>query len=85
MPTYDYYCEANGRKVEVRHRMSEELTNWGELCQRAELDLGDTPAGSPVRRLISGGAFISSSSLSNPEPSCATGACCPGGVCGLPE
>ena len=85
MPTYDYYCETNGRKVEVRHSMSEELKSWGELCAKAQIDLGDTPADTPVRRLISGGAFISSSSLSNPEPSCATGACCPGGACGLPE
>ncbi|MES9980902.1 MAG: zinc ribbon domain-containing protein, partial [Candidatus Thiodiazotropha sp. 6PLUC5] len=32
MPTYDYRCEANSRVVEVSHRMSEEILNWGELC-----------------------------------------------------
>jgi hypothetical protein len=85
MPTYDYFCEANGRKVEVRHRISDKLSNWGQLCELAHLDPGDTPTDSPVQRLISGGAYISSSSLSNPEPACASGACCPGGVCGLPE
>jgi hypothetical protein len=85
MPTYDYFCEANGRKVEVRHRMSEELKNWGQLCDLAHLEPGDTPVDSPVRRLISGGTFISSTTRSNPEPTCSTGACCPGGVCGLPE
>ncbi len=85
MPTYDYFCTANGRKVEVRHKMSDELKSWGQLCQLAQLDPGDTPADSPVQRLISGGAFISSTSLSNPEPACATGSCCPGGVCGYSE
>ena len=85
MPTYDYYCDTNGQKVEVRHSISEEFKRWGELCDRAQIDPGDTPVDTPVRRLISGGAFISSSSLSNPEPSCATGACCPSGVCGLPK
>ena len=85
MPTYDYLCEANGRKVEVRHSMSEMLENWGQLCELAQLDPGDTPVNTPVRRLISGGAFISRSSLSNPEPACSSGSCCPGGFCGLSE
>ena len=85
MPTYDYYCEANGRKIEVRHRMSDELKSWGQLCELAHLDPGDTPVDSPVQRLISGGTFISSSSRSAPEPACSTGSCCPGGFCGLPE
>lgn len=83
MPTYDYLCEANGRKVEVRHSMSEELKTWGELCDRAGLEPAETPADTPVRRLISGGAFISSGSLTNPEPACASGGCCPGGACGF--
>ncbi len=85
MPTYDYFCDANGQKVEVRHRMSEELTNWGELCAKAGIEVGDTPTETSVRRLISGGALISSSSLSNPEPACSAGSCCPGGVCGIPD
>ena len=38
MPTYDYFCETNGRKVEVRHRMSEEIHNWGELCAMARIE-----------------------------------------------
>lgn len=83
MPTYDYFCETNGKKIEVKHRMSEELKNWGELCEKAGMDVGDTPVEAPVRRLISGGAFISSSSLTNPEPACGTGGCCPGGSCGF--
>ena len=85
MPTYDYFCEANGRQVEVSHKMSENLSSWGELCGQAGIEPGDTPNDSPVKRLITGGAIISSSSRSEPAPACATGACCPGGMCGLPE
>lgn len=84
MPTYDYRCEANGRVVEVSHRMSEEVKTWGELCERAALNPGDTPADSPVKRLATGGNLISKSSLgSGVEPACGTGGCCPGGMCGL--
>ena len=83
MPTYDYFCELNARKVEVSHRMNEVIHNWGELCARAHLEPGDTPAETPVRKLISGGSIISSASLTNPEPPCASGSCCPGGSCGL--
>jgi len=83
MPTYDYLCETNGRKVEVRHGMNEQFKSWGELCEAAHIDPGSTPLDSPVRRLISGGVVISSSALTNPEPACGSGSCCPGGVCGL--
>ena len=83
MPSYDYRCAANGRVVEVRHRISEKLTTWGEVCDRAGVDTGDTAADTPVERLITGGGVVSSSSLSNPEPpSCPPGGC-GGGMCGL--
>jgi hypothetical protein len=85
MPTYDYFCDTNGCKLEVNHKMSESIRSWGELCERANVEPGDTPPDTPVRKLISGGAVISYSSLSNPEPACSTGACCPSGVCGIPE
>ena len=85
MPTYDYYCDTNGRKLEVNHKMSERIYSWGELCEHANVEPGDTPSDTPVRKLISGGAVISVSSLSNPEPACSTGACCPSGVCGIPD
>lgn len=83
MPTYDYRCEANGRVVEVRHGMNEVLSTWGDLCDRAGVDLGETAAETPVKRLITGGNVVSSSVLSNPEaPSCGSGGC-GGGMCGL--
>jgi hypothetical protein len=63
--------------------MSEKLATWGEVCERAGLDLGNTPSDSPVDRLISGGGIVSSGALSNPvAPSCGSGGC-GGGFCGL--
>lgn len=83
MPSYDYRCAANDRVVEVRHSVQEKLHTWGELCDRAGIEAGDTPADSPVDRLITGGGIVSSGALSNPEPpSCGRGGCA-GGVCGL--
>jgi hypothetical protein len=82
MPSYDYRCNANGRVVEVRHSMHDKLTTWGEVCQKAGLEPGDTATDAPVERLISGGGIVSSASLSNPEPPCGSGGCA-GGMCGL--
>ncbi len=88
MPTYDYRCETNDRVIEVSHRMSENLSNWGELCACAGIETGDTPSESPVHRLATGGNIIHSlgSGSSCSTGSCATGSsspCCGGGFCGL--
>jgi hypothetical protein len=84
MPTYDYRCEANGRVVEVRHSMSEQLATWGELCNLTGLEPGATPPDSPVERLITGGQVVRSSSLGDrAAPPCTSGPCCGGGSCGL--
>lgn len=84
MPTYDYRCPANGRVIEVMHRMSETITSWGGLCEKAGIVPGDTPPESPVERLATGGNIISSSNLgSGSAPACPSGGCCPGGSCGL--
>ena len=82
MPTYDYFCDANGRKVEVSHKMSESIANWGELCARSASEPGDTPAETPVKRLITSAAIISNTGSGN-EPPCTTGGGCPGGMCGF--
>jgi hypothetical protein len=82
MPSYDYFCEANGRTVEVRHGINDKLQTWGEVCERAGLELDGVAADSPVNRLISGGSFVSSNALKNPEPACGTGGCS-SGMCGL--
>ncbi|MEI6413774.1 MAG: zinc ribbon domain-containing protein [Pseudomonadota bacterium] len=94
MPTYDYRCDSNDRVVEANHRMSAELSTWGELCQVVGIEPGDTPTDAPVRRLATGGHVISHKSLgSGNAPACGTGACgagfssggggCGGGYCGL--
>ncbi|MET0090680.1 MAG: zinc ribbon domain-containing protein [Candidatus Thiodiazotropha sp.] len=83
MPTYDYLCESNGVRLEVMHKMDKTVETWGELCRLAGSEPGDTPEDAPVRKLITAAAVVNSSSLSNPEPSCASGGCCSGGVCGL--
>jgi hypothetical protein len=85
MPTYDYRCEANGQIVEVKHRMSETVQTWGELCQLAGIEPGDTEPASPVSRLATGGNVVKSGGGRGMEPACASGPCCGGGMCGLPE
>ena len=84
MPTYDYRCDDNGQVLEVNHRMSDSLATWGELCARLGQSPGDTPADAPVHRLATGGNILSGSVRSGGEaPACSSGACCPGGFCGL--
>ena len=83
MPTYDYRCEENGQVVEVKHRMSEQVSTWGELCALADMAVGATPAETPVKKLATGGQVVKSSTLGNKDmPPCATGGCS-GGMCGL--
>ena len=53
MPRYDYRCDANGRVVEVEHPMRETVRTWGELCERAGIEPGDTGTGEPVERQVS--------------------------------
>jgi hypothetical protein len=53
MPRYDYYCEANGKTIEVSHSIKQVLTTWHELCNAANIDPGDTPASAAVRIKIS--------------------------------
>jgi predicted nucleic acid-binding Zn ribbon protein len=81
MPTYDYICEANGRVVEVSHKMSERVASWGELCERAGLAPGKTAPSAPVTKLISGGAVISSGNLGSTERPCDYGTPCGSCAC----
>ena len=85
MPTYDYHCPANGRVIEVSHKMAESVTTWGELCGRAGILLGGTPGKSKVERLITGGNVLTGSLGSSYERPCDTGPCgtpvCGGGGC----
>ncbi len=83
MPTYDYICETNGQVVEVRHKMEEMIETWGDLCQQAGIDPGNTNPDSNVKKLANGGQIINKSSLgSGQAPPCETsGTCCGGGMC----
>ena len=83
MPTYDYLCESNGVRLEVRHKIDETIETWGDLSRIAGVDAGDTPPETPVKKLITAAALVNCRTLSDPEPACATGGCCPGGACGL--
>ncbi len=84
MPTYDYVCEVNAQVLEVKHSMSEAIKTWVELCERAGIDPGDTPADTPVNKLATGGQVVKRSSLgSGAAPACDNGGCCAGGMCGL--
>lgn len=57
MPCYDYFCEANGQTVEVRHGMSVVLETWGEVCYAAQVPMGDTDFMAPVRKVLSAPAI----------------------------
>jgi hypothetical protein len=84
MPTYDYRCDTNGRMVEVIHRMSDRLATWGELCDKAGIEAGDTPRDAPVIRMATGGNLITGTGFGGEvAPACSTGSCCPGGMCGI--
>lgn len=52
MPTYDYFCEANGLTVEVSHPVDTQLRYWAEVCYVAQRGLADTDPMSPVRRVF---------------------------------
>ena len=87
MPTYEYRCEANGRLVEVRHKMAERLSSWGELCERAGITPGKTDPAAPVEKLISAGFINAGTSTGASEAACAAPACgngfCGTGACGI--
>ncbi|MEW5823981.1 MAG: zinc ribbon domain-containing protein [Pseudomonadota bacterium] len=85
MPSYDYRCPANDRVVEVRHGMNDTVNTWGELCQLAGIEPGDTPAQSSVEKVfLTAGGIVGSAALKNPAaPPCMSGGGCAGGMCGL--
>lgn len=83
MPKYDYRCELNGQTVEVSHAMKDTVNTWGELCELAAIDRGETPADSPVHKIISGGFVATGASSPAPRHACSGPACCSGGICGL--
>ena len=83
MPTYEYYCAANRQTVEVIHSMRDELETWGELCELAEIEHGETPIDSPIIRQLSAISSLIPKSGNGPRGG-SGGGCC-GGGCGCKE
>lgn len=81
MPTYDYFCPANEQTVEVQHSFSTTISNWGELCEKAGVEPGNTPGETPVERVISGGTLLVNKPSSKAEPKVGGGGGC-GSGCG---
>ena len=81
MPTYEYYCEANGESVDVIHSMQMELSTWEELSELAEIDCGETPKDAPVIRQLSAIASLIPKGGKGPRGD-SGGGCCGGGGCG---
>lgn len=90
MITYEYFCKENQQTVTVRHSMTEDLKTWGELCEKAEMSLGDTAAEAPVERIIFGGTLalrsgkghpLTGSDIRTTNDECVKPVCCGGGAC----
>lgn len=81
MPFYDYFCEANGQTVEVKHPASVRLKTWKEVCEMAGIKVGNIKPDAGVTRLI-GMAMPSVKSLKSVRPSaCGLGDGGHGGGC----
>lgn len=52
MPRYDYFCDENGRTLEVIHAMALQVSNWGELCGLAGAQVGSTDPNASVHKII---------------------------------
>ncbi len=76
MPYYEYQCATNGEIVEVRHGMSERLTTWGQLVDRAAVDPGDTPKDAPIQRIMSTTVAVTATSGQANFQGCGTGCAC---------
>jgi hypothetical protein len=81
VPTYEYHCAANGRSLEVKHRMSETLSTWGELCTAAGLASDGTPADSPIAKVLAP-TFVAGGGKSEVSPPASGGGGhCHSGMC----
>jgi predicted nucleic acid-binding Zn ribbon protein len=76
MPYYEYRCASNGRTVEVRHGMNEQLHTWGELAERAGAEIGATDADAEVERLMSAPVPLTGPSKDTGFQGCGSGCAC---------
>ena len=58
MAFYSYFCQKNGKTIEVWHAMNKRLKTWEDVCQCAKIKIGDTPSQAPVVRLIGGAPAV---------------------------
>ena len=60
MPLYVYRCLDTHEVLEVLHPVSRTISTWGELCEVAQCDPGETDVNAPVKRLITspGGVVV---------------------------
>jgi len=56
--------------------MSEELTTWGQLVERAAVDRGDTPGDASIQRIMSMSVAVTGSNTDAGFQSCGTGCGC---------
>ena len=76
MPTYEYFCQANNQLIDVLHRMDETLQTWGDVCDCAGVELGDTPAHAIVEKKLSATSILPTKEFSStPGNGCGNGGC----------
>lgn len=68
MPSFDFFCPANGQTVEVMLKLHETLTTWGELCARKGIDPGETPADSPIEKRFTSAVVMDKSKMGSGVP-----------------
>ena len=76
MPYYEYRCATNGQTLEVRHGMDEHLETWGDLVASAGVDVGTTPADTPVDKLLSAPIPLTGSGGDSDFQGCGSGCAC---------
>ncbi len=79
MPTYEYYCAENDQTIEVIHGMEESISTWGELCDSAGIERGDTPAHTEVIRKLSAISLLPKKGGNGDSGGCCGGGCGCGG------
>ncbi|MBX2851088.1 MAG: hypothetical protein KTR15_05000 [Phycisphaeraceae bacterium] len=79
MPTYEYYCPANHKTLEVMHSMSRSVTTWGELCELSDTQPGKTASSEPVEKLLSAGMIVTGDKQASGLDCGNPGGCCGGG------
>ncbi len=75
MPTYEYYCEENDLTVEVIHGMDDSISTWGDLCDKAGIELGETPQNTAVTRKLSAISLLPKKGSKGDSGGCCGGGC----------